>query len=98
MSFRICNVTLDPATWQAITCPVEADNVLISNLQCAAALRLRTDQDDALTEILISAGAERSFTSPSARFPPVRERFQPGSTLFYLKPDSGVGPVVLVWA
>jgi hypothetical protein len=95
VSLRIASVTVDPAVWTAIVPALACDHVLIKNND-SAVLRLRVDDADAATELPISGNTERMIAAPHNQSVN-RHRFPAGATAFYLKPDSGVGPVTLVW-
>jgi hypothetical protein len=91
---RIVNVTVDPAGWTAITPPQDCDNVLVSNRDGGDVLRLRTIAGDPASELRISAASEQTIAVPTRG---IYQRFLAGAVAFYLKPDSGTGPVVLMW-
>lgn len=96
---------LNAVTWTPITPPAHFDQALVSNLNGAVGLKLRTVQGDATTEIAIAAGREQNIVVP-----PPRVNTQPGVTgtnyrfpsttvAFYLKADSGTGTgAFLLWA
>lgn len=88
------NVSLDPAQWTEITPACGWDHVLIGN-DGASTVRLRIDDGDPATELALAPGSERSLVAPkrSNNY----TRFPAEAVAFYLKPDSGTGPVHLVW-
>lgn len=96
---------LNAATWTAIAPSGNWDHVVCSNLDGAAAVRIRTSSGDAGTEIIVPVGTERVIVSSPPRVnttqgsKQVNYRFLDGVTVFYMKTDSGTGTgMSLVWA
>lgn len=95
MPFDTRTLTLDPGSWTTVTPPGDYDHVAVTN-QGSDMLRMRPVTGQA-NEITIVPGVTQSVAAPP-NHANQQYRFPAAAPAFALRPDSGTGPALVVWA
>ena len=92
-------VTIDSVTWTALAPPFACNNVRIVNQNLTNAVKIRTTDTSALTEVTLPSGQAYPLEFPRSVNDQVRSlpyRFLAGTTLAFAQAVSGTGPVMLI--
>lgn len=90
MALTLVHITLDAVTWTAIRAPKKSNAFTIQDYALGTAIKLRSDKDDATTEMLLPAGTQgKVLNQPTTSMAGNITNFDLNEIVIYAQSDSG---------
>lgn len=88
------NIAIDDVTWTAVAVTHDCDYLSLFNAG-SASVKLRSDPNDADTEIRLASGAQQVVVAPPRAYHYPDHRFHNGDAVLYAQSSTGVGQLQL---